>query len=62
MRYDELACLTEVYLEDSYVLAIKEGGSTLVFAMDLVLESHPLYKKPREGERYCYRKANILFR
>jgi len=63
MRYDEQACLTEIYLEDSYVLAIEEGESTLVFAMDLVLlESHPFYKKPSAGERYCYRRAEILFR
>ncbi|MCS3840300.1 hypothetical protein HNR03_004924 [Pseudomonas sp. JAI111] len=63
MRYDELACLTEIYLEDSYVLAIEEGQSTLVFNMDLVLlESHPFYKKPSAGEHYCYQRADILFR
>jgi hypothetical protein len=60
--YDEI-CLANVYLEDSYVLAIEEGASTLSFTMDLVLlETHPLYEKPKAGEQYCYRRARILFR
>lgn len=62
MHYYDEACLANVYLEDSYVLAIEESVSTLSFTMDLVLlESHPLYEKPTAGEQYCYRKARIHF-
>ena len=63
MHYYYEICLANVYLEDSYVLAIEEGASTLSFTMDLVLlETHPLYEKPKAGEQYCYRGARILFR
>lgn len=63
MHYYDESCLANVYLEDSYVLAIEESASTLAFTMDLVLlESHPLYEKPDTAEvRCCYRRARIIF-
>jgi hypothetical protein len=62
MRYYDESCLANIYLEDSYVLAIEEGVSTLSFAMELVLlEPHPLYVKPAANEAYCYRNAQIHF-
>jgi len=62
MQYYDEICLANVYLEDSYVLAIEEGVSTLSFTLDLVLlESHPLYEKPTADEQYCYRNARIHF-
>ncbi|MFJ3468708.1 hypothetical protein [Pseudomonas sp. NPDC090201] len=62
MNYYDETCFASIYLEDSYVLAIEEGVSTLSFAMELVLlESHPLYVKPADGEAYCYWNAHIHF-
>ncbi|WP_153520424.1 hypothetical protein [Pseudomonas aeruginosa] len=60
MNYYDETCFANIYLEDSYVLAIEESVSTLSFAMELVLlESHPLYVKPAAGEAYCYWNAFI---
>ncbi|MDF3136926.1 hypothetical protein, partial [Pseudomonas extremaustralis] len=28
----------------------------------VLLETHPLFEKPKAGEQYCYRRARILFR
>ncbi|WP_236267809.1 hypothetical protein, partial [Pseudomonas simiae] len=62
MHYYDENCFANVYLEDSYVLAIEEGISTLSFVMELVLlESHSLYVKPASDEAYCYRNAHIHF-
>ena len=61
-RYDELAGLEQVYLEDSYVLTIEEGPSDLKFLLDLVLkEDHPEYVSPEAGDQYCYRRAWLVF-
>jgi len=62
MRYYDEAYLANIYLEDSYVLAIEESVSTLSFAMELgLLEPHLLYVKPAPDEAYCYRNAQIHF-
>ena len=52
----------DLYLEDSWVLSIEAGPSSLSLLMDLVLrESHPDYRTPSRDERYCYRKGLIRF-
>lgn len=61
-NYYDFPELSEVYLEDSYVLAIKEDGDTITFSMLLVLrEQHPRYHDPLPGEQYCYANADLIF-
>ncbi len=59
MKYFEwVKALSDIYLEDSYVLEIRERPSEIQFEMEFVLrESHPFYAKPKSGERYCYRRG-----
>lgn len=60
--YYEIESLKYVYLEDSYILDIREYANSIEFEIEAVLtEGHPLYRVPREGEKYCYRKARIAF-
>lgn len=62
MDYYQIPALSNVYLEDSYVLAIHEYDDRLVFDLDVVLtEDHPSYEQPKEGEQYCYRRASLCF-
>ena len=60
--YAQLPGLEYIYLEDSYVLEIKECESRLVFLLEAVLtEQHPLYLLPVADERYCFRRAILEF-
>lgn len=60
--YHELPGFEQVYLEDSYVLAVMEHPACLEFSLDLVLtEQHPAYAPPGPEEQYCYRRARLLF-
>lgn len=60
--YSEIPGLENVYLEDSFVLAIEESSDKLVFELDAVLTSaHPSYAPPRPDEQYCYRSAILQF-
>lgn len=60
--YTSLPGLAGVYLEDSYVTAIREGDGNLVFDLDAVLTpSHPAYHPPRRGEQYYYAAASLIF-
>lgn len=62
MNYYEFPMLCNIYLEDSYVLAINEEVNSLDFELDAVLtEKHSKYEKPRAGEYYCYRRASLRF-
>ncbi|MFI5605673.1 hypothetical protein [Amycolatopsis sp. NPDC051903] len=57
-RYTDIANLAQVYLEDSYVLAINERPDALSFTLDLVLTpGHPRYHAPPPNEQYCYANA-----
>ena len=61
-EYWQLSGLEHVYLEDSYVLDVREERSSLEFLLELVLtEDHPDYTSPEPGEQYCYRKAQLVF-
>lgn len=59
--YPEFSDLAEVYLEDSYVLSILEGGTTIAFELEVVLtERHPRYHTPVGDEQYCYAHALLV--
>lgn len=50
------------YLEDSYVLSIRESDGSLVFELEAVLTpSHPEYRSPPPTEQHCYRNAKLAF-
>ena len=60
--YEQFPGLDGFHLEDSFVLAITETPSTLIFSLDAVLTpEHPAYRPPRPGEHHCYRSAELLF-
>ena len=62
MNYYGIPSLSNIYLEDSYVLSVREGEGSLVFELEAVLtENHLKYKKPQEGEVYCFRKILLCF-
>ncbi|MCR6484077.1 hypothetical protein M8542_14745 [Amycolatopsis sp. OK19-0408] len=57
-NYTGFPDLANVYLEDSFVLAIDETPTSLSFRLEAVLtEAHPRYHEPRTGEQYCYADA-----
>ena len=61
-RYYTIADLEDIYLEDSFVLAVKASPGSVEFDMDVVLrESHPDYIPPKADEQYCYRRASLRF-
>ncbi|MFM6402486.1 MAG: hypothetical protein ACKPFF_37895 [Planktothrix sp.] len=59
IHYSQISPLKDIYLEDSYVLDIKDATT---YELEVVLcESHPLYTPPLEGEQYCYKKCTLTF-
>ncbi len=61
--YWEIPGLQEIYLEDSYVLGIREDGHELAFDMEFVLrEGHALFEAPGPERQYCYRRGSLIFR
>lgn len=61
-NYFELKDFEAVFLEDSFVLEIIDGISSVTFLVDLILaKNHPLWMKPKKGEAYYYKKAEIFF-
>jgi hypothetical protein len=61
--YHQLAGLENLYLEDSYVLGLRELESSIEFDILAVLtKAHPLYSPPGELEQHCYRRACLVFR
>lgn len=61
-QYWEFDNLRDIYLEDSFVLAIREEVRVLEFSIDFVLKKkHPQYSQPNDGEQYCYRKGSLAF-
>jgi hypothetical protein len=62
MNYYDIPDLENIYLEDSFVLGIKESADNVVFAMEFVLtKKHPEYSLPQKDEQYCYRKGSLSF-
>jgi hypothetical protein len=57
-NYTDFPDLANIYLEDSFVLAINETPTSLSFRLDAVLtQSHPRYHDPRPDEAHCYADA-----
>ena len=60
--YTELPGFGGVFLEESYVLDVVATPGSLRIELDVVLEpSHPNYIPPAEDERFCFRRARLLF-
>jgi hypothetical protein len=58
--YQALPALSNVYLEDSYVLGIDSDDRSMRFSIDLVLTpEHRAYHSPGTDEQHCYRRAHI---
>lgn len=61
-NYTEFPNLENVYLPDSYVLAIREDDDRVIFALDVVLRpEHERYHPPKPGEHHCYAEGNLVF-
>ena len=62
MNYHDITSLANVYLEDSFVIGIREQVGVVAFELEAVLtESHGSYLPPNLGEQYCYRRATLSF-
>jgi hypothetical protein len=60
-NYTDFPDLTQVYLEDSFVLDITEDASSISFELEAVLTpQHPAYHAPQPGEQYCYADADLI--
>ncbi len=58
--YTDFADLANVYLEDSFVLAIDEKPGTLSFKLEVALTpTHPLHHEPRPDEQHYYMDAML---
>jgi hypothetical protein len=54
--------LTDIHLQDSYVLGLDEGPSHLRLNMLFALaEPHHDFSPPLQGERHCYRYGRLSF-
>ncbi|GJM41427.1 MAG: hypothetical protein DHS20C20_17090 [Ardenticatenaceae bacterium] len=61
-HYFEFEGFQYVYLEDSFVLEIRESQNEFLLMLEVVLtEKHPLYSLPTPSEMYCYKTASINF-
>ncbi|GIU52347.1 hypothetical protein TUM4438_44850 [Shewanella sairae] len=61
-NYFEIEGLKNIYLEDSYVIDIKETESGIIFDMEFVLKpAHSCYSEPLSNEQYCYKDGTIEF-
>lgn len=61
-HYYEFEGFQNVYLEDSFVLEIRESQNEFLLMLEVVLtEKHPLYRSPTPSEMYCYKFAVIDF-
>ncbi|MDJ0760735.1 MAG: hypothetical protein QNJ19_15170 [Woeseiaceae bacterium] len=61
--YHELSGFEDIYLEDSFVLNIRQIRNTVEIFLDFVLrETHRSFRPPPPGEKYCYRRGRLVFR
>ena len=57
-NYTDFPDLANVYLEDSFVLAVDETPTALSIRLEVVLaRSHQRYHDPRPDEQHCYAAA-----
>ena len=60
--YTELPTLEDIYLEDSWVLAMSASYRRLVFVVEFVLTpGHPSYRDPEPGKQYCSKTGELRF-
>ncbi|MEU2091926.1 hypothetical protein [Nocardia beijingensis] len=60
--YSDYPVLSNLYLEDSYVLEITERPAEVVFSLEAVLTpGHSMYSAPKAGEQYCYVHGDLIF-
>jgi hypothetical protein len=58
--YVELPELSEIVLEESYVLGVTALPGQVTFDMDFVLTpAHPLYAPPPPSESECFRRGTL---
>jgi hypothetical protein len=61
-EYFELRGFEHLYLEDSYVLAIREDADELRFELEAVLtQNHPRWTPPKPEEHYAYLRVDLVF-
>lgn len=61
-QYYEWSTFHSIYLEDSFVIEIKESSDVISFVVEMVLtEEHPEYSCPKKDEQYYYKKGEIIF-
>ncbi|WP_433577957.1 hypothetical protein [Nocardia brasiliensis] len=60
--YPDFPSLSGIYLEDSYVIDIRAGGSEVRFVLEAVLTpEHPCYRAPASGEKHAYLYGDLVF-
>ncbi|MFI6216269.1 hypothetical protein ACIBCD_30105 [Nocardia brasiliensis] len=60
--YTDFPNLAGVYLEDSYVIGIRESRSEVRFVLEAVLTpGHPCYRAPMPGEKHAYLDGELVF-
>jgi len=60
--YADLPGFESLYLEDSWVLDMRESEKTFHIDLEAVLtHEHPDWHAPKPGEQYCYRGTRIQF-
>lgn len=60
--YHTIAGLEDIFLEDSFVLAVVANPGGVEFDIEVVLrETHSDYTLPVSGEQYCYKRAYLRF-
>lgn len=61
--YTEIGPLSELLLEESYVLRITATPGEVRFELDLVLTpGHPDFTPPKPAEQYCFRRGFLVFK
>ena len=59
--HEFFASLTDIVLEESWVLDLDASLCQLIVRLDLVLTpAHPHYRPPRSDEAFCYRRGALV--
>lgn len=62
MEYTRLPGLSDIVLEESWVLDIEVGPGLVRFVIEAVLtDSHPMHEPCHPGEQFCYKKCTWKF-
>lgn len=62
MEYTRLPGLSDIVLEESWVLDIEVGPGLVRFLIEAVLtDSHPMHEPCHPGEQFCYKKCTWKF-